>query len=94
MEQAFLSAWQKCREQAIAAGVRLRPMSPADAMKTAHRALSGTRLSDGFTELAKLRHLEWTLEALAIDKRFTPLFTDDEANEALQRLMEAGYFAI
>ena len=40
MEQAFLSAWQKCREQAIAAGVRLRPMSPADAMKTAHRALS------------------------------------------------------
>ena len=69
MEQAFLSAWQKCREQAIAAGVRLRPMSPADAMKTA-------------------------LEALAIDKRFTPLFTDDEANEALQRLMEAGYFAI
>lgn len=94
MEQAFLSAWQKCREQAIAAGVRLRPMSPADVMKTAHRTLSGTRLSDGFTELAKLRHLEWTLEALAIDKRFTPLFTDDEANEALQRLMEAGYFAI
>ncbi len=93
MEQAFLSAWQKCREQAIAAGVRLRPL-PADVMRAAHRALSGTRLSDGFGELSRIHHLEWSLEALAVDKRFTPLFTDEEANEALQRLMEAGYFTI
>ena len=31
------------------------------------------------------------MEALAIDKRFTSLFTDEEANEALMRLLEAGY---
>lgn len=94
MEKAFLDAWKKCREQAAAAGVRMRPVEDGDAMKAAHRALSGSRLSDGFAALAGLHRLEWSLEALAVDRRFTALFTDEEANEALQRLMEAGYFAL
>ena len=85
MEKAFLEAWKKCREQAAAAGVRMRPVEDGDAMKAAHRALPA---------LAKIRHLEWSLEALAVDRRFTALFTDEEANEALRRLMEAGYFAL
>ena len=53
--------------------------------------LSGTRESDGFGVLADKHHLELSLEALAIDKRFTALFTDEEANTALQRLLAAGY---
>jgi hypothetical protein len=60
-------------------------------MKTAHRCLSGHRESDGFTILADKRHLEFSLEALAVDKRFTTLFSDDEANNALSRLLAAGY---
>ena len=31
------------------------------------------------------------MEAIAIDKRYTQLFSDEEANEALTRLLEAGY---
>ena len=62
-----------------------------DAMTTAHRTLSGRRLSDGFNALCQCGHLELSLEALAVDKRFTGLFTDEEANEALTRLLEAGY---
>lgn len=27
-----------------------------------------------------------------MDKRFTKLFSDEEANEALTRLLEAGYY--
>ena len=72
-------------------GVRFRPMDAADAMKQAHRALSGPRESDGFRILADKGHLELTLEALAVDKRFTSLFTDEEANNALMRLLSAGY---
>ena len=34
----------------------------------------------------------WSLEALAIDKRFTALFTDEEANNALMRLLDAGFY--
>lgn len=94
MEQKFIAAWAACRKNAEQAGVRMRPVEDADAMKAAHRALSGSRTSDGFAALAQKGHLEWSLEALAVDKRFTALFTDEEANEALTRLMEAGYFCI
>lgn len=91
MEQKFIAAWAANREKAAALGIKMRPVTPEDAMKTAHRTLSGNRLSDGFNALQKIGHLELSLEALAIDKRYTPLFTDEEANEALTRLLEAGY---
>ena len=91
MEEKFIAAWMANREKAARMGVRFRPMDAADAMKTAHRSLSGHRESDGFGILADKGHLELSLEALAIDKRFTPLFSDDEANNALDRLLGAGY---
>lgn len=94
MEKAFLSAWSQRRSLAQEAGIRLRPIVPEEMMKAAHRALSGSRTSDGFAALAQRGHLEWSLEALVVDSRFTALFSDEEANEALQRLMEAGYFSI
>lgn len=91
MEEKFVAAWLANREKAARIGVRLRPMTAEDAMKTAHRALSGHRESDGFHILADKNHLELSLEALAIDKRFTALFTDEEANTALTRLLMYGY---
>ena len=91
MEEKFTAAWMAAREKAGKIGVRFRPLDPADAMKTAHRCLSGHRESDGFHVLADKGHLEWSLEALAIDKRFTVLFSDEEANNALTRLLAAGY---
>ena len=92
MEEKFIAAWQACRENAGKLGVRIRPVNPEDALKNAKRILSGSRLSDGFHDLARLKHLEWSLEALATDKRFTTLFSDEEVNEALARLLEAGYY--
>ena len=91
MEAKFIAAWASNREKAAKLGVRMRPVEEATAMKSAHRFLSGSRVSDGFDQLADLRHLELSLEALAVDQRFTALFTDEEANEALTRLLSAGY---
>ena len=91
MEEKFVAAWMANREKAARLGVRLRPMEASDAMKTARRSLSGNRVSDGFNILADKKHLELSLEALAVDKRFTGLFTDEEANNALMRLLDAGY---
>jgi len=91
MEQKFITAWAAAREKAAALGVKMRPVTEKDAMKQAHRSLSGTRLSDGFNALLACGHLELSLEALVVDKRFTGLFTDEEANEALMRLLEVGY---
>jgi len=87
MEEKFIAAWEANREKAAAIGVRMRPLD----LKGAKRLLSGSRLSDGFQELADKGQLKLSLEALAVDQRFTPLFTDREANEALSRLLEAGY---
>ena len=91
MEERFIAAWAANREKAARLGVRMRPVEAADAMKTAHRALSGNRISDGFNILADKHHLELSLEALVVDKRFTALFTDEEANTALTRLLDGGY---
>ena len=91
MEQAFIAAWAANREKAAVLGVRMRPVTQEDAMRSAHRILSSTKLSDGFNDLAKLGQLKLSLEALVIDKRFTGLFSDEEANEALSRLLDAGY---
>ncbi len=91
MEEKFIAAWASAREKAGSLGVKMRPVAPEDALKTARRILSGSRVSDGFTALMGLGQLKLSLEALVIDKRFTALFTDEEANEALTRLLEAGY---
>ena len=87
MEQKFIAAWENNRSAAALMGIRMRPLDVAGAK----RVLSGNRLSDGFNELKAKNALKLSLEALAVDKRFTALFSDDEANNALMRLLTAGY---
>ena len=88
MEEKFLEALAVAREQAMKLGVRIRPVTD---MTGAHRCLSGHRESDGFWALADKKRLELSLEALAVKKQFTALFSDEEANNALSRLLDAGY---
>ena len=88
MEEKFLAAVEAARQKAAALGVRIRPVED---MKNAHRVLSGSRESDGFWQLADQGKLALSLEALAVKKEFTSLFSDEEANNALDRLLSAGY---
>lgn len=88
MEQKFMQALAQAREQAAALGVRIRPV---ESLEQAHRILSSHKESDGFSHLARLGRLDLSLEALAVKKQFTALFSDEEANNALMRLMDAGY---
>ena len=90
MEQKFIAAWEKARQEAQKLGVRMRPVT-GDVMGSAHRCLSGHRESDGFFALAEKNRLDLSLEALAVKKPFTVLFSDEEANNALTRLLDAGY---
>ena len=87
MDEKFIAAFESNRAAAGLMGIRMRSLD----VKQAQRILSGSRLSDGFNELAARGQLKLSLEALVIDKRFTALFTDEEANEALSRLLDAGY---
>lgn len=88
MEEKFLFALEDARQKAEKLGVRIRPVLD---MKSAHRILSGHKESDGFFSLATKGRLDLSLEALAVKKQFTALFTDEEANNALTRLLDAGY---
>ena len=92
MEEQFITAWLAAREKAAHFGVKLRPLERDKAMQLAHRSLQGHRESEGFGILADKKHLELSLEALAVDKRFGALFSDEEANNALTRLLNAGYY--
>ena len=92
MEDQFIQAWAQARQTAAQLGVRMRPVADPEAFRQAKRCLSGHRESDGFFALADKGRLELSLEALAVQKQFTGLFTDEEANEALSRLLSAGYF--
>ena len=88
MEEKFLFALEANRQKAETLGVRIRPVTD---MKKAHQILAGHRESDGFSQLAAKGRLDLSLEALAVNKQFTALFSDEEANNALMRLLESGY---
>ncbi len=88
MEEKFLAAVAAAREQAEKLGVRIRPVAD---MTQANRVLSGHRESDGFHLLAQKGRLDLSLEALAVKKQYTALFSDEQVNTALDRLLMAGY---
>lgn len=92
MEENFIAAWAAARKTALSLGVRMRPIEDSDALKQAHRILSGHKESDGFWQLCDKGRADLTLEALAVKKQFTALFSDEEANNALTRLLTAGHF--
>ena len=91
MEQKFIQAWKNARQQAQQLGVRIRPIEDGKALETARRCLAGGRDSEGFGQLQTLDRLDLTVEALAVKKAYTALFTDDQVNNALMRLLDAGY---
>ena len=91
MEEKFVIAWEKARQTAEGLGIKMRPIPREKALETAMHNLSGNRDSDGFAQLQKSGRLDLSLEALAVQKAYTALFTDDQVNNALMRLLDAGY---
>lgn len=91
MEQKFIQAWRIARQEAAGLGARMRPVDDSKAVEIARRCLSGNRDSEGFAQLQKAGRLDLSLEALAIQKAYTALFTDEQVNNALMRLLDAGY---
>lgn len=95
LEESFARALEKAWTECDGLGVRTARVRKQSldhgVLSTAHRCLRGTQVSDGFRDLAGKGRLDLTLEAMVLDSRWGSLFTDEEANEALARLMEAGY---
>lgn len=94
--EGFARAWLTSLDRMDALGIgtaRMRKqLGELGAVPAAKRILSGRRCSDGFSQLADKKQLSLSLEALVLKSPWGELFSDEEANEALSRLMEAGYF--
>ncbi|MEA3351328.1 MAG: hypothetical protein U9Q82_11950 [Chloroflexota bacterium] len=74
-------------------GIRFRQMiEQYGAVQAAKRLLSTREVQAGLMRLWDLRALGKSMEALVIQDRFRPLFTQDEIEEAHRRLDELGYF--
>ena len=95
MEADFYRAWQAAWDKMDRAGIptaRMRQQAEKlGAVTAAKRCLDSSRCSDGFGELTAKGLLGLSLEALVLKSPWGSLFTDEEANEALTRLLEAGY---
>ncbi len=60
-------------------------------LETARKLLAAPTVSDGFAALWERGRMDLTVEALVIDPRFAPLFTEDEVRVAKRRLEQFGY---
>ncbi|CAH0147559.1 hypothetical protein SRABI80_00546 [Peribacillus frigoritolerans] len=60
-------------------------------LNTAKRLINNKQLSDGFATLTELERLDLTVEALVLQKKYRPLFTDEELLVAKTKLSELGY---
>lgn len=95
LQQEFAKSWAAARAEMETRNVGAKRMEMAcwdlGDLAAAKRILGGRRCSDGFDALAKQGRLDLTVEALACRGKFGPLFSDEEVNTALERLLEAGY---
>jgi hypothetical protein len=74
-------------------GIRFRQMiDEHGAVDAAKRLLATRDIQTGLMRLWKMESLSKSMEALVIQARFQPLFSDHEIAEAKRRLEELGYF--
>ena len=63
-------------------------------VETARRIFARRRNSDGFAALARLGRLDLSLESLVLEPAYGGLFSDEEANFALESLLDGGYYKL
>ena len=66
----------------------LQMISETNGLDAARQLLRGRDSSDGFTELWKCGRLDISMEALVLNSRWKPLFSDEERAIAKRRLEE------
>ena len=89
---AMLSGNEKAKKLGYNASYFQRMIDQYGCLETARRLLAKPGIQEGLMRLWELGCLDESMEALVIQERFRPLFTEDEIAEAKRRLEELGYF--
>lgn len=87
--QEMLAIYQKAKSKCHYNATRFLNMVSNDGgLLTAKKLLATELPSDGFTELWDCGCLHLTVEALVINLKYQPLFTQDEIQKAHKRLID------
>lgn len=91
---AMLGIYERAKDACDFKPIRfLQMVQEHGGVETAKRLLLQDRVQTGLITLWDCGRLDLSMEALVIDPRFQPLFTEDEIAIARERLEEFGYFA-
>jgi TIR domain len=89
---AMVDVYQRAkREAGYHATYFIQMVSDRGGLATARHLLHASSVSEGFTALWERHRLELTVEAVVLQERFAPLFSDEERKIARARLAEYGY---
>lgn len=89
--KAMVRIYERARDEAnYHAGLLLKMVTEQGGLATARQLLHNPVVSDGFTALWERGRVDLTAEAVVIQPKFRPLFTDQELAIASNRVVEAS----
>lgn len=90
---AMLGIYELARDACDYMPVRfLQMVNEYGGLRTAQRLLAKDEIQTGLATLWECHRLDLSMEALVIDSKYQPLFTEDEIKKAQERLESFGYF--
>ena len=90
--RAMIGVYETAKDHEYFATYFKRMVDSYGGVEAAKRLLAARDIQAGLRRLWQLKLLDHSMEALVIQERFQPLFTDEEISEARRRLEELGYF--
>jgi hypothetical protein len=87
-ERALRRGVQRCQKLGYNPTYFIQMLDERGAVGAARQLLAAPAVSEGFTRLWELGHLELTVEAIVVDGEYEPLFTPTELKTARRRLDE------
>lgn len=89
--RAMLNIYDAAAELGYRPTLFRRMVHEQGGVETARRLLKATEPQEGLTTLWKLGRLDISMEALVVQERWEPLFSDEERRVARERLKAYGY---
>ena len=93
--EAMLDVYRRAKSECGYNAVRfLEIVRERGGLAAARQLLRSTDLSTGFVKLWECGRLDITMEAIVLECRWRPLFTDEEIGVARQRLEDSNYLRL
>jgi hypothetical protein len=89
--RAMVGLYEEAKKDGYQASYFLRMVSDHGGVEAAKRLVNSPEPSDGFTRLWEMHRLDLTVEALILEPKWKPLFSDEERRRSRDRLLEYGW---